>query len=509
MLTLVIIAVLALIAFAFVALPLLLPDQADPLPDDRDPVLAGLRDERDALYRAIRELEARDDLAPERRERLRERYEARAAQTLKAIDERNLELQQSPRRKRPAPASRARVPVTAVVLLGLGVLTAVALPSYVLPRVGQDATVTTTDVDAATRLRDLQRAADSDPTPENLMALGDMHLSLQQADEAEAAYRRVLTRAEETGEAVPAAVYQRLTVLALNRDVSEAREWLNLARAADPGDLDTLFLLSEVAYATGDLELAADALRDFIARSPEEPDASVRQRLELLESANELSAAVAQEPSEENLLALGDLYWQYGDIQRAVSAYFRVLSEVDPMQPVALARTGEAMLASGSPADAAALIERAAASAGGLEELEPGSLVALGNARFQQEQYQGAAEAYTVYLEVFDDLPGGSVGRLLESATALANGEPDPHAAEATVLGQTVYAANCAQCHGPAGGGGVGVRLSGNPRAANDANVRDAVTFGRGSMPGFGAQLGAEELEAVIAYVTQTLAAGE
>src|SRR5690606_18881471 len=118
------------------------------------------------------------------RERLRERYEARAAQTLKAIDERNLELQQSPRRKRPAPASRARVPVTAVVLLGLGVLTAVALPSYVLPRVGQDATVTTTDVDAATRLRDLQRAADSDPTPENLMALGDMHLSLQQADEA-------------------------------------------------------------------------------------------------------------------------------------------------------------------------------------------------------------------------------------------------------------------------------------------------------------------------------------
>ena len=59
MLTLVIIAVLALIAFAFVALPLLLPDQADPLPDDRDPVLAGLRDERDALYRAIRELEAK------------------------------------------------------------------------------------------------------------------------------------------------------------------------------------------------------------------------------------------------------------------------------------------------------------------------------------------------------------------------------------------------------------------------------------------------------------------
>ena len=42
-------------------------------------------------------------------------------------------------------------------------------------------------------------------------------------------------------------------------------------------------------------------------------------------------------------LALGDLFWQYGDIQRAVSAYFRVLSEIDPMQPVALARTGESL----------------------------------------------------------------------------------------------------------------------------------------------------------------------
>lgn len=509
MLTFVLIALLALIAFAYVALPLLVPGQADPLPDDRDPVLAGLRDERDALYRAIKELDARDDLAPERREQLRQRYEARAAQTLKAIDQRNLELQHGPRRLRPTSAARRRVPLTAVVLLGLGVLAAAALPSYVLPRIGEDATVTTTDVPTATQLRDLQRAAADDPTEDNLLALGDMHLSLQQVSEAEDAYRRILARAEQTGERVSAAVYQRLTVIALNRDVAEAQEWLGLARAADPGDLDTLFLLSEVAYATGDLPLAADALADFVARSPEAPDPSVTQRLELLQRAQELSARVEDDPSEENLLALGDLYWQYGDIQRAVSAYFRVLTEIDAGQPLALARTGEAMLASGSPQDAAALIERAADGAGGLEGLEPSSLVALGNARFQQEQYEGAAEAYSVYLEVYDDQSGGTVGRLLESATALAAGEPDPHAASATVLGQTVYAANCAQCHGPGGAGGTGVALSGNPRAANLANVRDAVSFGRGSMPGFGAQLSAEELEAVVAYVTQTLAAVE
>lgn len=508
MLTFILIALLALIAFVYVTLPLLVPGQADPLPDDSDPVLAGLRDERDALYRAIKELDARDDLAAERRSHLRERYEARAAQTLKAIDDRNLELQQGARRRQPS-GPRRRVPVTAVVLLGLGVLAAAALPSYILPRIGEDATVTTTDVPTATQLRELQRAAEREPTAENLLALGDMHLSLQQVDDAEAAYRRALAVAEETGEPVPATVYQRLTVIALNRDVAEAQEWLNLARAADPNDLDTLFLLSEVAYATGDLELAADALRDFVARTQEEPDPSVTERLSLLERANELSAAAAAEPTEENLLALGDLFWQAGDIQRAVSAYFRLLTEVDPTQPVALARTGEAMLVSGSPEDAAALIERAAANAGGIGELEPGSVVALGNARFQQQEYDEAADAYRVYLEVYDDDPAGSVSRRLESATALANGQPDPHAADATVLGQTVFAANCAQCHGPGGAGGTGVALSGNPRAANVANVLDAVTFGRGAMPGFGAQLSEEELSAVVAFVTQTLAVGD
>ncbi|HZJ09262.1 MAG TPA: hypothetical protein VFD39_06165, partial [Trueperaceae bacterium] len=229
MLTFLIIALLALIAFAYVALPLLVPGQADSLPDDSDPVLTGLREERDALYRAIKELDARDDLAAERRRALRERYEARAAQALHAIDDRNLELQNRPRRAA-RPPGRKRVPVTAVVLLALGVVAAVAMPAYVLPRIGEDATVTTTDVPTATQLRELQRAAESDPTTENLMALGDLYLSLQQPEEAEEAYRRIV----DTIEPVPAAAYQRLTVIALGRDVEEAQRWLKLARAGDP-----------------------------------------------------------------------------------------------------------------------------------------------------------------------------------------------------------------------------------------------------------------------------------
>src|SRR5690606_17616317 len=164
------------------------------------------------------------------------------------------------------------------------------------------------------------------------------------------------------------------------------------------------------------------------------PDASVTARLALLENATELAAAVDAEPSVANLLALGDLYWQAGDRQRAVSVYFRLLSEVDPAQPLALARTGEAMLVSGSPQDAAALLERAAANAGGAENLEPDSLLALGNSHFQLGDYAAAAETYSRYLDLHDDADG-AVTRLSESAAALAAGEPDPHASTDAVLG--------------------------------------------------------------------------
>ena len=40
MITFLVVALLALLAFAYVALPLLSPRHADPLPDDTDPVLA-------------------------------------------------------------------------------------------------------------------------------------------------------------------------------------------------------------------------------------------------------------------------------------------------------------------------------------------------------------------------------------------------------------------------------------------------------------------------------------
>jgi mono/diheme cytochrome c family protein len=497
--TTILIVLLALVAFVYVSLPLLFPAQSDPLPDDRDPVLTDLHEERDALFRAIRELDSRQGFAPERLAELRARYEAKAAKTLEAIDARQHELQ-----GRPAPRARGprRVPVGAMAALTLVLVMAALLPTFVLPRVGQDATVTTTDVAAATQLRDLQRAAQDDPSADNLLALGDLYLSLQMLPEASDAYQRVV----DTMDPVPAGAYQRLAVLAFGTDLTRAQEMLELARDAEPENPDTLFLLSEVAYANGELGLAHASLLRFLDVMPQEPDPSVLARLALLEELTVLGPAAAADPSEANLMALADAYWRGGDPENAVNVYFSVLTGTNPSSPVALARTGEAMLIAGSQQDGVALLERAATAAGSVDRLEPGSVLALGNGYFALARYQEAADAYSAYLAAVGEDSAGNVTTLLESAQARAAGLPDPHQSAEQVSGQLVFAANCAVCHGSAAQGGSGPALAGSPRAANAANVRDAVAFGRGLMPGFTAQLSEPELEAVVTYVTQVLA---
>src|SRR5690606_37260281 len=213
LITFLVVAVLALLAFAYVALPLIAPRHADPLPDATDPVLAGLRDEKAALLRAITELDERTDLPPERREQLRARYEAKAAAALRALDERAAELGARERGAKPAARAQARrrTPVAAVSLLAVAVAAAAFLPAYVLPRVGQDANVTTTDTEAARQISDLRRAANSEPTTENLLALGDAYASVQETQQARDAYLRAV-EAEGDGK-LP--VFQRLARLAL------------------------------------------------------------------------------------------------------------------------------------------------------------------------------------------------------------------------------------------------------------------------------------------------------
>ena len=506
MITFLVVAVLALLAFAYVALPLIAPRHADPLPDATDPVLAGLRDEKAALLRAITELDERTDLQPERREQLRARYEAKAAAALRALDERAAELGARERGAKPAARAQARrrTPVAAVSLLAVAVAAAAFLPAYVLPRVGQDANVTTTDMEAARQISDLRRAANSEPTTENLLALGDAYASVQETQQARDAYLRAV-EAEGDGK-LP--VFQRLAVLALATDdgLAEAQSWLERAAQVAPDDLQTQFLLSEVAYANDDDVTSEAALRRFVALSGGQPNDAVSARLELFEREDDLTAAVEAEPTAENLATLADLYWRAGDRQAAVAAYLRLLTEADAQDPIALSRMGEAMMASGAPADAATLIERSASITGGLANVEPSAVLTLGEAYLRLGRSAESVDAIETYLELAGDDADPVAADLLAQARQAAeqgtrvDGQAEPVGAAAT--GASVFAANCTQCHAP---GGIGPALEGNPRAANEGNVRDAVTFGRGMMPAFGPTLAPADLDAVVSYVVQEL----
>ncbi len=500
MLTTVVIVVLAAIAFVYVAAPLLFPSMNDPLPDDRDPRLLELKEERDALYRAIRELDARSGMSAERIDELRRRYEAKAAVTLAAIDAREAEIQgRHPRVERRG----RRSAVVPVALLATVIAIAAALPSFVLPRVGQDATVTTTDVDRARQLQALQNAAATAPNADNLLALGDFYVEVGQLPDARDAY---LAITDLDGE-VPKGAYQRLAMLDLQSDLAGSLEWLKLARALDPLDVDTLTWLTEVAYALGELETALDAGRSLAAvRTDDDPQAA--QRLALLEEVVPLTLAAEADPSRENLLALADAYWRHGERERSIDPYFAVLSRHDPQDPLALGRTGQMLLRAGRPEDSAMVIERAAESAGALSSLELETQFALGSAYLDLGDFEAAARALETYLESDPNDAFGARG-LLELAEARARGEEPSGAAAELALGQQVFAANCSVCHGPSGLGGVGVRLAGSARAANVANVNDAVRFGRGLMPAFQATLAADELAAVVAHVTQVLSASD
>jgi mono/diheme cytochrome c family protein/cytochrome c-type biogenesis protein CcmH/NrfG len=511
MLTGILIGALALIAFLYVAVPLLAPGQADPLPDDRDPVLVDMGEERDALFRAIRELDAREDLALERRQQLHERYEAKAAQVLARIDARKQELSGRPPSRSataeaaPQPdAAKRRVPYGAIAVLALLVAIGALVPTFVLPRVGQDANITTTDVEIARQLQAQQRAAEQDPSITNLLALGDTYLGLQQLDDAEETYMRAVN----SDEPAPAGIYQRLAIIYLQKDLTESQRWLTLARDADPNDIDTLFLLGEVSWAINDLPTAQDAYSDFLAAAGE-PEPQVLQRVELLQRISPLTQAVQEQPSTDLLLQLGDAFWQAGEPQRAVESYFRILTEFDPMQPIALARTGQLLLLAGRPDDAVGTLERAATAAGGLTNLEPDSLRALADAQLQLGEWAPAADSYQAYIQMVGADAAGDAPDLLAAASTRAAGGADNGSSGDVIdqiVGEQVFVANCAQCHGLQGEGGVGVTLAGNSRAANSTNVLDAVRFGRGLMPAFQAQLTDDQIRAVAAYVTGVLA---
>lgn len=69
--------------------------------------------------------------------------------------------------------------------------------------------------------------------------------------------------------------------------------------------------------------------------------------------------------------------------------------------------------------------------------------------------------------------------------------------------GTTVYADNCAVCHGDTGGGGTGPKLASSAFALD--TVIGTVLTGKESMPAFSGSLSDQEIADVSAYVTEDL----
>ena len=483
-----------------------------------------MEEERDALFRAIRELEVREDLPDARRAELRARYEAKAAKVLRMLDEREAALEGRPVVNAPAPRAR-RAPFAALSLLGLMGVSALLLGGYVLPRVGAEATVTTADpgqLAAARSLQVLQRAAERDPSAENLLTLANAYWEAGEADGAKAVYERITSEVSPA----PALAFRRLGFLALQDDLEVALAYLQRAKDADPNDLDTLFALGEVYYALDRTDEAVGAWESFLAAPGGAGNPDVLARLETARTFAPLVQAVNADPNEANLLALGDAYWSLEDRERAANAYFRVLTEVNPESPVALSRVGQILFFSGRTEDAVAVLERAREA----DDTNLQTLLFLGNGYFTLEAYEEAVGAWERYVEVAGGpAAAGRVPSLIENARARLEGgatgetstgdlpaSPDVGSSDTgsgevvmTVSGEGVYAARCAGCHGTTGGGGAGPGLAGNARAADADYITRVVQNGRGMMPAFGNVLSEAELEAVVQHVVGALAGGE
>lgn len=500
---------LALFLAAIVAAPLLSANLADELPDLRDPVTVDLEEERDALLRAIRELDVREDMAEERRSELRTRYEAKAAKVLRQLDERSAQQAGlAPKVKRQPEARRVPWGGVALVVVCIGV--AAGLGTWVLPRTGQ-ATVTAffeSDLESARELQTLQQAAAADPNAPNLLALGDLYWQLGDVEGVEATYRQAIGTLEQP----PAVALKRLALLEVSSDPEEALVLLERSAAADNTDPETLFYLAELQLMFGDYEASRASWTQFQSLGTPLEDNRAELRLALLDELIPLNEQMAADPNAETLASIGRAWWGAGERELAADAYFTVLTQYDPLHTESLSRTGQMLFTSGQIEEAVILLERAFAD--GTQDED--ALLFLGNGQYTLGEYEAAIEAWSAYVDLVGGAgQAGRVPGLIEDAEARLRGEepaeavtPDTAQQELMTVpvAQQLYASHCAECHGSSGAGGTGPALAGSARAADAAMVQNTVRFGRGVMPGFMAVLSSEEINILVDYVAVELA---
>jgi mono/diheme cytochrome c family protein len=90
---------------------------------------------------------------------------------------------------------------------------------------------------------------------------------------------------------------------------------------------------------------------------------------------------------------------------------------------------------------------------------------------------------------------------LAVSSSCSQGGTPDNQAQP----GSTIYAENCAGCHGPDGAGGViAPPLAGNSSLQQAQQTIDRVLEGSGSMPAFADRLSDTQIAAVVSHVRES-----
>lgn len=522
-----IILILALLLFTAVAWPLLQDKRDTSAAPEGDPRELDLSEERDALYRSIHEVEARADLSPQEREGLRARYEAKAAQVLRALDEHQRQaVSQQAALVAPAKAAPLRIPATALVLGATLIVSVSLLGSYVVPRVA-GTTVTSADplvLEAGRELQRLERDVDQSPNGGNLLALAEAYwrqghmdmsssgvmapgMAEEMADfRARAAdtYRRIV----EEVQPVPGLAYRRLAALALtDDDIDGGLRYLELAREVQPQDLDTLYTLGQVYAYLNRLDEAVEVWEAYLEAPGEHlPDAE--EQLVNARTLAPLARTAEAGPTADNLIALADAQWELDQRPQATGTYLRVLQTVDAQHPQVARRLGEMLFFSGSTNDAIRLLEVA-------RRREPDNLeglLFLGNAYFAESRLEEAIEAWEAYVEVAGgaEQAGRVPGLIAQAQNQLAGGAgvaeqggAGPLTAVDVTPGEQLFAAHCAACHGADGRGATGPRLLSNLRAADAAVVQQIVEGGRGRMPAFGDIFSDTELEALTRYIVQ------
>jgi len=353
-----------------------------------------------------------------------------------------------------------------------------------------------------------------EPTVEALSALGEAYwrlfeVSLPQGDpstpaeprfleETRETYQRLVEAASQRGaDAVVATGLRRLAYVDLvEGNAPDALARLERAVEAAPNDAEALYTLGQVRYAMGQVGAAAEAWRAYLATPMGEGDEEASRLAAAAEGLAPLIDAAEEERSAENLLALADALWQADDRDRAARYYAEIVTELEVEHSRAVRRLGMALFFAGNIEQAVLALERARA----LDPLEPETLLFLGNAYRSIDRSGLAVEAWSAYV----DAVGGeaNAGRVPDLIAAAQSGDVvSAQVASEDLDGATLFAANCATCHGPSGGGGAGPRLAGNPRVRDASMVESTVRFGRGMMPGFGSLLDDDDVDRLVDFV--------